>query len=653
MNKKLLVSVAVLLLVVAPAWSSGAGTGAGTTSANFLKIGAGARPAAMGDAFTAVADDTNAVYWNPAGMMLTRGMGFTTTHSEWMEGVSHEFFGYSQKIGRVGAIGGSLIYLTTGKFRQTLETPTGEYAGEGDEISATDFAVSGAYAQRLGLWWGGPILQRSLVGIKATFVGQKAVELSGYGFSFDLGYIYEFVRDKVYFGAVLLNVGTKVQDKKQPFIFKVGASYKKKELVYGRDYLLMSVETDGHIDTGAKLNIGSEYKACWGGRQAGALRLGYRIGGDLGSLAGLTTGGGYSYGFGIMDAGVDYAFVPYGIIGNTHRVSISISVGGRLVPPKAFLNSGDEFTLEGDKLKIKLETKAEEEISKWRVTVRDGGGKWVKVFSGEGEPPGELSWDGKSDSGELVKEGDYYLTLEVEDEEEQKVKSEEKMVLAWLKARPEPTPKPTPGKVRYKYAFKFADDLFFNSGNAELKPGAFEALAGALATINEKYPGSYIIVEGHTDNVRLRAGGEFADNQELSSARAEAVRQFFATQGMEAGRLSVMGYGESNPIAGNETAEGRQANRRVELIVYGEKEAGVKDLLEEAAALVKQGDNRVALPRLLKAVELDPAHAKAYRMLGYCYFKLGDKVKAREAFDKSLQLNPKDKKLKRFLEKWE
>ena len=272
MINKVNVLCVALLLLPGIVWADGAGS----TSANFVKIGIGARPVAMGETFVAVADDVNAVYWNPAGMVLQRGLGFTTTHAEWFENINHEYFGYSQKIGGFGALGASINFLGTGTFLQTLETPAGEYAGTGDEVNASDFALSAAYAQRLGLWFGGGFFRRSLIGVKATFVGQKAVEIKGYGVSFDIGYIYEAIKKRLYIGGVLLNVGTKIKDKTQPFIGKLGVSYKNHKLFYERDSLLLAMETDGHIDTGVKFNIGSEYKAGLKPRQYVALRVGYR-----------------------------------------------------------------------------------------------------------------------------------------------------------------------------------------------------------------------------------------------------------------------------------------------------------------------------------------------------------------------------------------
>lgn len=107
-------------------------------------------------------------------------------------------------------------------------------------------------------------------------------------------------------------------------------------------------------------------------------------------------------------------------------------------------------------------------------------------------------------------------------------------------------------------------DVLFDTGKYTLKPGAREKLA-KVAGILMAHPGLKIEVEGHTDNV---GGPEF--NQRLSEDRAYAVRDYLVSQGVPAALISASGFGKSTPVATNSTAEGRQQNRRVELVVSGE-----------------------------------------------------------------------------------
>ncbi|HSA91441.1 MAG TPA: OmpA family protein [Terriglobales bacterium] len=107
-------------------------------------------------------------------------------------------------------------------------------------------------------------------------------------------------------------------------------------------------------------------------------------------------------------------------------------------------------------------------------------------------------------------------------------------------------------------------DLLFNSGQHTLKPQAREKLA-RVAGIILAHPGLRLEVEGHADSVGAE---EF--NQQLSERRAAAVRDFLVQQGVPSSAIGSLGFGESQPIASNETAMGRQLNRRVELVVSGD-----------------------------------------------------------------------------------
>jgi outer membrane protein OmpA-like peptidoglycan-associated protein len=107
-------------------------------------------------------------------------------------------------------------------------------------------------------------------------------------------------------------------------------------------------------------------------------------------------------------------------------------------------------------------------------------------------------------------------------------------------------------------------DVLFDTGRYSLKPGAREKLA-KVAGIIEAHPGLRISIEGHTDSV-----GSDEYNMKLSKERAEAVRSYLASQGVDADKISAEGFGKTRPVASNSTAAGRQANRRVEMVVSGE-----------------------------------------------------------------------------------
>jgi outer membrane protein OmpA-like peptidoglycan-associated protein len=111
-------------------------------------------------------------------------------------------------------------------------------------------------------------------------------------------------------------------------------------------------------------------------------------------------------------------------------------------------------------------------------------------------------------------------------------------------------------------------DVLFDTGKYALKPGARERLA-RVAGILQAYPGLRVQVEGHTDST-----GTPEFNQRLSEQRAQAVQQFLETQGVTLNLVTAQGFGQTAPVASNSTAEGRQLNRRVELVVSGEAITG-------------------------------------------------------------------------------
>ena len=107
-------------------------------------------------------------------------------------------------------------------------------------------------------------------------------------------------------------------------------------------------------------------------------------------------------------------------------------------------------------------------------------------------------------------------------------------------------------------------DVLFDTGQYSLKPGAREKLA-KISGIVLAYPSLVLAVEGHTDGI-----GSDDSNQSLSENRANSVRNFLIGQGIASASVSSHGFGESQPVASNDSAAGRQQNRRVELVVSGE-----------------------------------------------------------------------------------
>lgn len=113
-----------------------------------------------------------------------------------------------------------------------------------------------------------------------------------------------------------------------------------------------------------------------------------------------------------------------------------------------------------------------------------------------------------------------------------------------------------------KVRLVLAESVVFKSGRADIDPKAeilLAAISGQLKTLDNP-----IVVEGHTDDVPIRAG-KYSSNLELSMARAYAVVRILEQHGVARKRLAGIGYGENRPLGANDTLEGRARNRRIEI----------------------------------------------------------------------------------------
>ena len=119
----------------------------------------------------------------------------------------------------------------------------------------------------------------------------------------------------------------------------------------------------------------------------------------------------------------------------------------------------------------------------------------------------------------------------------------------------------------------FDAGILFDFDKATLRP-ASEVELQKLAVILDKYPDTNILLEGHTD-----AKGTEEYNLNLSRERSQSVANYLAVQGVTPTRFTIMGYGESQPVATNDTEEGRQLNRRVEVAIYANEK--LKEMAEK------------------------------------------------------------------------
>ena len=130
----------------------------------------------------------------------------------------------------------------------------------------------------------------------------------------------------------------------------------------------------------------------------------------------------------------------------------------------------------------------------------------------------------------------------------------------------------------------FVAEVLFDSGKAEVKPQARETLSKVAGVIQQKVPDRDIGIDGHTDNDPIKHSG-WKSNWELSTGRATGVLHVLEQEGVDPRRMVASGYGEYRAVASNDSSEGRQQNRRVEIVIIPKK------LTQREMDLIRQGES--------------------------------------------------------------
>jgi hypothetical protein len=299
--KVLIISLCVLVIGT----SGWAKSSPGTAGAPFLKIGVGAKAVAMGEAFSALANDITAVYWNPAGLIQLTKPEISTMYNDWFEGIGHGFLGFAFPTSRSKAVGFSIIHLGVGKIPGYAQIDEDYYESTGN-FYARDTAFAFTYATVL--------TEAISFGMNIKGIVQKIENEEASSFAIDLGQLYQPPIDGLTLSAVVQNIGPRikysVEGDKLPLTLKFGSVYRVRV-----QPLIITCDLTKPIDNNWKINFGMEL---WF-KDIIALRGGFnsQLFKDLG--AGITCG----FGFTIAHYQIDYAFVPYDELGNTHRISIT------------------------------------------------------------------------------------------------------------------------------------------------------------------------------------------------------------------------------------------------------------------------------------------------------------------------------------------
>ncbi|MBN1621878.1 MAG: PorV/PorQ family protein [Endomicrobiales bacterium] len=278
---------------------------AGTSAAQFLKLGVGARPAGMGESFAGVADDSTAIYWNPSGLNQIEKKSLSAMHAIWFEDISYDWVSYAQPT-KYGPVGVGIQYVSYGSID-----------GMDASGNATGFFVSSDYALILSY----AREEYSIpLGVNLKYISSKIEDETASAFAIDIGGMYKLMEDRLSCGLVLQNIGTKMkyisEEDPLPFNIKMGGSYNIRENWIG--VLDINMPRDNDINFG----LGSEYVYEINSELDASGRIGYNTRNkDTGGTNGLSLGVGVVY----NTYGIDYAFAPFGDLGSTHRISLSVS----------------------------------------------------------------------------------------------------------------------------------------------------------------------------------------------------------------------------------------------------------------------------------------------------------------------------------------
>lgn len=288
----------------------------GTFDGQFLKIGVGARAAAMGGAFVAVADDASAIYWNAAGIARIDAdkSQLQFNHAIWPADMKFSQFGYIFHTKRIpGAIGVSVRSLYMDPMVETTAYQPDPFVGTGRTFDAGYMAAGVTYARSL--------TDKFSAGLTANFIHEGLAELSQNTYAFDIGTLYDVGTMGMRIGMAITNMGTDVQfiDRaaRIPSVFRVGTS----ATLYnsGGQQLLGSFEFSHPPDNAERLNVGAEYAF----HEYVFLRGGYNVNYDAEGVA-----GGVGFRFPVSFAGTadfDYAYTDMKLLGAAHRFSLKFA----------------------------------------------------------------------------------------------------------------------------------------------------------------------------------------------------------------------------------------------------------------------------------------------------------------------------------------
>jgi long-subunit fatty acid transport protein len=296
---------------------------AGTASAEFLKIGVGARAAGMGEAFAAMANDASALYWNPAGLVQFQDNEVIAAHTNWLVDIKHDFIGGVYHLSTEDAVGLSITSLQTDDMPVTTEL---QPYGNGTYFHYGDVAVGLTYSRRMTpqFSFGGTVryLQETLdvLTMRGVVVDLGTYYWTGLGTSRFSVVLTNFGNEMAPTGTVTAIDGSKINQFQQfspPTIFKFGFAfdpYRDED-----NSITTSIQLNHPNDNSENFSIGAEYQLL----KTFFLRGGYKFNVDEESY---TFGAGVATSVSSVHMNVDYGYSAFGRLGGVHRLSVLLGL---------------------------------------------------------------------------------------------------------------------------------------------------------------------------------------------------------------------------------------------------------------------------------------------------------------------------------------
>ncbi|MBI4656653.1 MAG: PorV/PorQ family protein [Elusimicrobia bacterium] len=276
------------------------------SGADFLNIGVGARPSAMGSAFTAVSNDANSIYYNPAGLAAMQKREVSFMHADWVLGEKYDFAAMAIPFGKVSA-GISAAKMDHGEIqgRSSNRSSLGGF-------EARDSVFSIALAQTVG--------NASSIGLGLKYLTSSIADYSASAFAFDAGFLHKIDGMPVSVGIAVQNMGKglKFINRRDslPLSVKFGAAARVfKSVNLAVDFKRLINEKENSFSIGTEYNLlGNMFLR--GGYNAKILNA-HDASENLSGISG-------GVGFNLSNLQIDYAFSPFGDIDTTKKLSLSM-----------------------------------------------------------------------------------------------------------------------------------------------------------------------------------------------------------------------------------------------------------------------------------------------------------------------------------------